>query len=474
MTGPFTRRSNAFIFPSVQLFKRKMPALKKKVLIVTYYFPPSGGSGVQRPLKFIKYLREFGWEPVVLTAKNADYPAYDETLVHEIPDGVKIYRSGIVEPYRFYRKFTGRSADESTDIATLTLDERDKQKFSERLSEWVRSALFVPDARIGWLPFAYSLAKKIIFKENIEIVLSTAPPYTTHLIGMLLHRNLNVPWIADFRDSWIGWLSTPQWRPKLSRALERWMESSALRYADRVVTVTPGVKEDLLSRNPRLRDERWKLLYNGFDPADFAQVRPKPKQDKTTIIYSGSLYGNRNPEYLLRALEELKTEDPELLNKIRLLFVGRIGGPIIERMETSPVAGIIERVPYVTHAESLSYLAGSNISLLIIDDAPENAGILTGKLFEYIGAGHPVLALAPEGNATDLIRENKLGIVAHPKRVDEIKKALINIVASCAASEAPPDPSLTHKFERRTLTGQLAKMMDELSEQVQGQYFLKT
>ena len=421
---------------------------------------------MQRPLKFVKYLREFGWEPVVLTARDADYPAYDETFVKEIPAGVKIYCSRIVEPYRFYRKFTGRSADESTDIATLTLDEQDKNKFSERISEWVRSALFVPDARIAWLPYAYSLAKKVIYKENIDVVLSTAPPYTTNLIGMLLHRNLNVPWIADFRDSWIGWLSTPQWRPELSRALERWMESSVLRYADRIITVTPGVKEDLLSRNPGLRDERWKLLYNGFDPADFAQVQPKPKQDKITIIYSGSLYGNRNPEYLLRALEQLKNEGSEILNRIRLLFVGRVGEVIVKRMENSPVAGLIERVPYVTHAESLSYLTGSDISLLIIDDAPENAGILTGKLFEYIGAGNPILALAPEGNAADLIRQNKLGLVAHPKRVDEIKKVLLEIVDSRAGHKTPPDPSLIQQFERRTLTRQLAEMMGELTGKI--------
>lgn len=442
-----------------------MTGTPKKVLLITYYFPPSGGSGVQRTLKFVKYLREFGWEPVVLTAANADYPAWDQTLLQEIPRDVHVYRSRIIEPYRLYRKFTGRQANESTDIATLTLDEQDKRKLSERVSEWVRSALFVPDARIGWLPFAVAMGKKIIAAEKIDVIVSSAPPYTTHLIGLLLHKLCGIPWVADFRDSWIGWLSTPQWRPKLSRALERRMETAVLTKATKLLSVTPGVKEDLLSRNPHCRDDRWHLLYNGYDAEDFAAVTPKPKAVKVTIIYSGSLYGNRNPEYLLRALEELQREKAPLLDKIRLLFVGRIGEAIVKRMQKSPVHGIIERVPYVTHAESLEYLLGSDIALLIIDDAPENAGILTGKLFEYIGAGLPILALAPQGNAADLIRQYKLGLVAHPRQVEEIKQALTNMVTACTSDSARWNTARHHQFERRALTGELATILSLVSKQ---------
>ena len=134
----------------------------KKVLIITYYFPPSGGAGVQRTLKFVKYLQDFGWEPVVLTVRNADYPAYDRTLLSEIPDGVKVYHSRIIEPYRLYRTFTGRRSDESTDIGTQSLDDEQKRKWSERISEWIRSCFFIPDARISWLFFGYSMGKKIL------------------------------------------------------------------------------------------------------------------------------------------------------------------------------------------------------------------------------------------------------------------------------------------------------------------------
>ena len=436
----------------------------KKVLIIAYYFPPSGGSGVQRTLKFVKYLREFGWEPVVLTAGNADYPAYDETLLAEIPQGVKIYRSKIIEPYKIYRKMTGKAAGVSTDIATLTLEGSQKQKFSERVSEWARSVFFVPDARIGWYLFAAALGKKIIKNEKIDMIYSSAPPYTTHLIGLKLHRYSGIPWVADFRDSWIGWLSTPQWRPKISRAIEMRMEESVLQNADKILTVSAGVREDLQSRHENLRDDRWQLLKNGYDAADFANVKATHRDERLTITYTGSLYGNRNPEYLVRALESIHAENPHLLQKLLIRFVGRVGESIAKRLKGSPVRFVFEIVPYVTHAESLDYLLSGDISLLIIDDAPANRGILTGKLFEYIGAGKPILALAPEGDAAELIRSHSLGRVVSPKNVAEIKNTILTLGDdfSTGTLKQEGQKERRDKFERRYQTKELANIFNTL------------
>ena len=434
-----------------------------KVLIVTYYFPPSGGAGVQRALKFVKYLREFGWEPVVLTAHDADYPAVDESLALQIPKGTPIYRAKIVEPYRWYRKFTGRPAGEATDIATLSLDERQKTKISERLAEWVRAALFVPDARIGWLPFAVRMGRKILAREHIDVIFSTAPPYTTHLIGLHLHRAGKIPWVADFRDSWIGWLSAPQWRPALSRLIERRMERAVLREADQLIAVSRGVQDDLLSRHPQHRDQRWEWLPNGFDAQDFS-VTPKPRSGKMTITYTGSLYGHRNPEYLLRALENILCDRPEIAQKILVRLVGRVADSIQKRIAHSPAANLFEIIPYVPHHESLAYLLAGDISLLIIDDAPENKGILTGKLFEYIGAGHPIFALAPEGEAADLIRTHQLGVVAPPKDTTMIAAELLALLETLhhPQSKSVPRPVI-EKFERRELTRQLAAIFDRVT-----------
>ena len=438
----------------------KLAGKQKKVLIVTYYFPPSGGAGVQRTLKFVKYLRDFGWEPVVLTAKNADYPAYDESLCAEIPPGIKIYRSNILEPYRMYRRFTRKKIGESTDISTLTLNEKEQQKLNERISEWIRATFFIPDARIFWFPFAFSKGLKILRKERINLIFSSAPPYTSHLIGMMLHRFSGIPWIADFRDSWIGWFSTPQWRPVLSRAVEFWMESSVLRYADRILTVSKGVHEDLLSRHPQRRNDEWRFLPNGYDEDDFSNLKPLPKNDRLTIVYTGSLFGNLNLEYLLQALEHMHQKKPDLLKKIYFLFVGRIGHSILERIRSSPVSFIFKYVGYVKHSESINYLKKSDVSLLIIDYAP----ILTGKLFEYIAAGHTILALAPEGDAADLIRSHNIGRVVSPKNVEKIYETIVNLIDDYEKNKNSfsLDRSILKKFERKTLTKELTMIFNEL------------
>jgi len=436
----------------------------KKVLIITYYFPPSGGAGVQRTLKFVKYLRDFGWEPVVLTVKNADYPAYDKTLQSDIPSRVKIYRSRIVEPYRLYRRFTGKRAGEATDIATQSIDARSKNQIGEQISEWIRSVFFIPDARLSWQFFGYSMGKKILREENIDVIFSSAPPYTAHLIGLKLKRFSQLPWLVDFRDSWIGWLSTPQWRPKISRAMEKHMEKSVLKEADKIVTVSYGVKDDLLSRHPELRDERWIYLPNGFDSADFENIRSKPKSKKITVTYLGSVFGSRSPEPLIRALESLKNENCPLLKKIKFRFVGRMGEPIRKRIESSSVCGLFEILPYVKHHESLAYLANSDISLLIIDDVPASRGILTGKIFEYIGVGNPIFALAPEGEAADLIRNNELGVVVAHDDIDGVKKALVQLAE--AKNLLKNNSGIKKQFERREQTRQLAKVLDDLTSNV--------
>lgn len=433
-----------------------------RALIIAYYFPPAGGSGVQRTLKFVKYLRDFGWEPVVLTAKGADYPAIDDTLLEELPSDVRIYRAPLFEPYRLYRKFTGKAADAAVDISTLTRAEKSRQKSSERLSEWVRAALFIPDARMTWLYPAYYLGCKIIDHDKIDILFSSAPPYTTHLIGRKLKRSSGLPWVADFRDSWIGWLSTPQWRPALSRALERRMERGVLQDADRILTVSNGVQEDLLSRHPELRDTRWRDLPNGFDRADLEGIKTKSKEPGFTLIYTGSMYGNRNPHFLLRALVKLAVEKYAPLTNLHIRLVGRVAEPILQEIAASPAGHFFEYIPYLTHSETLQQLLTADAALLIIDDAPANRGIVTGKIYEYLGAGLPILALAPEGDAATLINQYGLGFYAPPKNEQAIAEALQRLLGGQQPQNAEQREKAWRRFERREQTRQLAALFNEL------------
>jgi len=429
----------------------------RKVLIITYYFPPAGGAGVQRTLKFVKYLRDSSWEPVVLTAQNADYPVRDESLQQEVPVGVAVHRAPLFEPYKLYRRFTGKSIDQSTDMATLSASPERQRRWSERISEFIRAGFFVPDARIFWLWPAVAAGKNILARENISLIFSSAPPYTTHLIAKKLARSSGLPWVADFRDSWIGWLSTPPWRPFWAAALERRMEESVLREADRVLTVSSGVQQDLLGRHPHLAGERWLLLSNGFDAQDFVGLSPATKSDRFTITYTGSMYGHRNPAPLLQALQGLP---PSTADQFLIRLVGRVDEDILAAIHASPVNRCFEHIPYVTHRQSLSYLLASDAALLIIDEAPENRGIVTGKVFEYIGAGLPILAIAGQGDAADLICDHHLGQVVSRSDLVGLQAALQRLLT--VRSLAPRRSVAAEKFERRYLTEQLANIFNTM------------
>ncbi len=430
----------------------------RKVLIITYYFPPAGGAGVQRTLKFVKYLREFGWEPVVLTAKNADYPAVDATLLQEVPEGVAVYRAPLFEPYRLYRRFTGRPMDQSTDMATLSASPDREKKWQERLSEFIRAGFFVPDARMAWRGPAVRLGAQILKQNDISIIFSSAPPYTTHLIAGKLARITGLPWIADFRDSWIGWVSAPQWRPVWARRLEERMERSVLSEARRILSVSRGVQEDLLSRHLQLRDERWQLLANGYDAEDFINVTPISKSERFTLTYTGSMYGHRNPASLLQALQEMA---PEKAQQFLVRIVGRVDESILAAIHSSTVSDCFEHIPYVDHRSSIAYLLTSDAALLIIDDAAETRGIVTGKVYEYIGAGLPILALAPEGDAAELIRQNHFGLVVSPTDGPALQAALLRLLSE--RSKVRRRPESAEKFDRRNLTGQLATIFNALA-----------
>ncbi len=439
---------------------------RKRVLVVTYYFPPSGGAGVQRTLKFVKYLPQYGWLPVVLTARDADYPAYDATLGAEVPAEVPVCRSRILEPYRLYRRLTGRRADEPLDIASLTREERRRRSLSEQVAEAVRNWLFIPDARVGWLPFAVDKGLRAARHYQVAAIYSSAPPYTCHLIGLCLSMGTGLPWVADFRDSWVGWLSAAQ-RPPLPQKVDCFLEQLVLARADAILTVSRGVADDLASRHPEVRDSRWNLLPNGYDGADYEDLAPLPRPDRFVLTYAGSLYGHRNPQPLLRAARRLLAARPEMRHRLLLRFVGRTGGFIEEMLRDPALNGVVELVPYVPHRESLRFLLASDMLLLIIDDAPANKGIITGKLYEYIGARKPILALAPEGDAAALIRSLALGEVVPPEDELAIEKVLQKAYQNWTRGRLAltrANAEQIEAFERRRLTQQLARILDALVE----------
>jgi len=434
----------------------------KKVLIVTYYFPPSGGPGVQRVLKFVKYLPEFGWQPVVLTVQDGDYPARDESLLAEIPQHAIVYRTKIFEPYRLYRKLTGKAANTPVDVENIPQGGK-KKSLTESLAEFVRSTFFIPDARIGWYPYAVPQGLKIIKEQNIEAIYSSSPPYTTSVIARKLHRATTIPWVAGFRDPWTGFLSTPD-RWFIPRAIDERLERAVFNDANAIEAAWRGILKDVTGKVPGI--DQKKLVYhpNGFDREDYPTLKLK-KNKRFTVTYTGSMYGKRNPRTFLQAVEGLVSDGKVDPRKIHLKFIGRFGSEVREMLARSSIHDSIEVISYLPHSESVEALLRSDALLLIVDEADGSDEIVPGKVFEYIGAQRPIIGLAPEGAIAGLMRETRSGLVAANQDIPAIQAAFIECYANFLYHKPnfEQDREAVKQYDRREITRQLAALLDALS-----------
>jgi hypothetical protein len=435
----------------------------KKVLIVSYYFPPSGGPGVQRVLKFVKYLPEFGWQPVVLTVQDGDYPARDESLLAEIPPHADVHRTRIFEPYRLYRRLTGKPASAPVDVENIPLGGR-KKSVMESAAKFVRSTFFIPDARIGWYPYAIPQGLKIIRDQNIDAIYSSSPPYTTAVIARKLHRVTSVPWVAGFRDPWTGFLSTPD-RWILPRIVDEHLERSVFHDADAIEAAWRGILKDITSKVPTINRQKLLYLPNGFDRDDYPALEPR-ENSRFTVTYTGSMYGKRNPWTFLQAVEGLVRAENVDPRKILLKFIGRFGTDVRNMLQSSSLHDSIELIPYLPHSTSVKALLQSDALLLIVDEAGAGSNeIVPGKVFEYIGAQRPIIALAPEGAIAELMRETRSGFVAANQDIPSIQSAFIECYENFLyhRPKSEQDREAVKRYDRREITHQLAALLDALN-----------
>ncbi|MDW8075388.1 MAG: glycosyltransferase family 4 protein [Bacteroidota bacterium] len=431
----------------------------RRVLVVAYYFPPSGGPGVQRVLKMIRYLPDYGWEPVVLTVHAGTFPARDETLLADIPPGIHVERTRILEPYALYRRLT--NTRQPIDVAVLTDSLPTSRR--QRIAQWIRATFFIPDARVGWLVDAIPAGRRLIRQLGIEMLYTSSPPYTCALIGRSLKRSSSLPWVMELRDPWTGFLTTPRrwWLPS---AIDRHLEYSCLQHADRVVAAWDGIIEDAMRKYPHLPRDKFVTIPNGFDSADYPPIE-QHRTERFTITYTGSLYGLRNPSVLLRALEELAACGKVALDRIRIRLVGRIGQDVVEELAQSPVWRSTEIVPYVPHQESIRALLESDVALLIVDRSPDCVAIVPGKLFEYLGARRAILALAPHGSAVEaILHDTRCGVVCDSRT--ECVSILAQWYQRWERGEqlVEPNDAAIARYERRTAAAELARTFDMLAD----------
>ena len=422
----------------------------KKVLIITYYWPPSGGAGVQRWLKFVKYLPQFGVQPIVLTVdpQYASYAQKDPSLLNEVNRDTEIYRTKSFELYRFYSWFSKKKEIPYGGFANET-----KPGLFQKISRFVRGNLLLPDPRKGWNKHAYRKALEIIQNHSVDTVITTGPPHSTHLIGLKLQKKTNVQWIADFRDPWTDIYYYRQfYHTALARKADLRMEREVLEKADRLITVSKALMRLLNLKTRQNIQPKTTVLPNGFDEDDF-KGKTGTRQDKFTITYTGTISETYDISGFFEALRKLdKTETA----KMKIRFVGKVPAAIPERIKNEFPELEQELTGYVDHQKSVEYLLCSSVLLLIIPKVENNEGILTGKFFEYLAARKPVLAIGPlNGDLAGIIGETGCGQLFGYSDSDGISRFIKNRLASAIN----PEPRNIDRYSRRGLTEQLSKIL---------------
>lgn len=445
---------------------------QKYVLFVSYYFPPAGGPGVQRVTKFVRYLRDFGWTPIVLVPDNPQYQALDPSLAKEIPEGTIIRRSPIFEPHDLYKKFVGMPKGAALDV---NVNERGKGKGSlkKSLANFVRSTFFIPDARIGWKRSAVREGLRLVKEFPISVIYTSSPPYTVSLIGRSIAQKTGIPFVAGFRDPWSGFESSTPDRWLIPKLIDRKLEHNVFSDATKIDVAWEGIIADALGKYPELPRDKFVHIPNGFDSADFpehdiTQRSHRKRGEKFVLTYSGSLYGPRNPASLFAAIELLHSRGEIDPQKITLRFVGRFGDDIHAMMEAPVIKPMIEKYDYVAHSRAVELVSDSDALLLIVDDTPTVAAIVPGKVYEYLGSMRPMLAIAPpHGAIGELLRETGGGETVAAKDIEGQAAAFKRMYDRwLRGDEASAEMKIDRiiQFERRETTRRLADLFDSVKK----------
>ena len=378
-----------------------------RVLIITYYWPPSGGSGVQRWLKLSKYLPEYGIRPIIYTPDLSVYPYQDNSLVEEVPSDVEVWRRSIWEPKKYFEKLLSGSQKASLQQSFLP---RPGLSWKERLGVWVRANVFVPDPKVCWLRPSIRFLCKKIQQSPVDLIISTGPPHSMHLIAMVLQKRLGVKWWADFRDPWTSWEMILNLRPgRLAMWQHRRLENRVLRRCDRLITVSKHWAKDLEAKGARSS----LILYNGYDESDlqlsFSKKQSVPK-DKFRLLHLGNLSAKRTT-YFWEALQYFCTTEEDTAYRMEVVLGGVLDKELqvlISRNEI--LRSRVRCVNYVPHKEVFKYYLQSSVLLLFSHISDSISGQIPGKLFEYLAVRRPILALGePNGELSELLRSQDAG-----------------------------------------------------------------
>ncbi len=441
------------------------------LLYISYFFPPQGGGGVYRVLKFVRYLPEFGWKPTVLTVREVWSRYLDPSLLEEIPAGADVVRTESLEPRRILfllQKALGRrnarpglAAEGPALKEDVVYKERPLPvRVLQRILDALRAWLLIPDEYIGWAPFAWLRGRGLIKRKKIKVVLTSGVPHSVHLVGWLLKKTTGVRWVAEFRDAW-GYHPNYYFASSLHRALGKRLERFVYENADRVV-LAYGLEENR-KRYPELKD-KFISVTNGYDESDFENLAAA-REEGFNLVHVGTFYSNHTPEYFFRALAETLKEQPSLRDVFKVRLFGHLSEEHLLQVRELSLEPVVRVREFVPHLECLSYVVGADVLLLFLG-GDEDSVVIPGKVFEYLRAPAPVLAMVPEGETAQIIRQGRAGIVAAAKDVDGIKKALLELYEDFKMKKRiEKDTEFVRTKERRELTRTMAEVLNEAALQ---------
>ncbi|VXB94730.1 MULTISPECIES: glycosyl transferase family 1 [Chryseobacterium] len=427
---------------------------QKKILIITYYWPPAGGPGVQRWLKFAKYLPEFGWKPIIYTPENPSYPLLDESLMKDVPEDLEIVRTKIWEPYQLAEKLNKSNKK----FKAGQFDVGNNQSWKSKLSIWVRGNFFIPDARVFWVNPSTQFLEQYLKINNIETVVTSGPPHSMHLIGLNLKKKFpDLKWIADFRDPWteISYYKHLKLTKKSDKKHHQ-LESEVFKNAD--ITLATSYTD---AENFRKNGANAFCITNGFDETDAStSLSTTEKASKFTLSYIGVLEQLRNPENLWKALDNLVKTNTDFAENFNLKFVGRIDDKILKVIEKSSLKNHIQNLGYVSHDKAVDEMAKS--SLLLITNFPNDSskGIIPGKIFEYLATGKQIISFGPnEADVAKILDETKAGKHFGYNDSKEIEDFILEKFELWKNGNLLENTQNIEQFSRRNLTKQLSEIL---------------
>lgn len=424
----------------------------KKALIITYYWPPAGGSGVQRWLKFVKYFRDFGVEPIVYTVENPNYPLLDDSLKNDIPNELEIIKQPIWEPNKLL-SFIGKKKTESAGFLNP------KPSFFGKILQYIRANYFIPDARKFWVKPSVNYLKNYLKENKVDIVITTGPPHSMHLIGLNLNKQLSIRWIADFRDPWTE-IDYFHQLPLNKKAIKKhnFLEKQVLKNASALLVVGDSMREKYSIYNKNTF-----TVTNGYDEEI---INSKIKLDsKFTLTHVGLMNADRNPKILWEVLSEIIAEDTNFLTDFELKLIGKVDSTIVEDISNFKLTKNVKIIDYVSHSKVVEFQKISQVLLLIVNDVPNSKGIITGKIFEYLMAKRPILAIAPpNGDLAKIVGETNSGFVLDFNEKDMLKKTILDLYSKFKQGNLTVNSKNISQYHRKELTKKVSEIIYKITE----------